>query len=142
MSDIDAGIELIKQFEGLKLHAYPDPGTGGAPWTIGYGQTGPDIVEGTVWTAERAETELRTKAGLLGFQIERDIPSIPLTDNQLSAMISFAYNLGIGTLMHVIHLEGLKAFPAVMLNYVHAGERIMPGLVLRRQAERNLFLRK
>ncbi|HID1023608.1 TPA: glycoside hydrolase family protein, partial [Klebsiella michiganensis] len=34
------GIALIKRFEGCRLTAYPDPGTGGAPWTIGYGWTG------------------------------------------------------------------------------------------------------
>lgn len=35
----DAGIQLIKRFEGLELRAYPDPGTGGKPWTIGIGTT-------------------------------------------------------------------------------------------------------
>ena len=48
---------LIKPFEGLArkrldglIEAYPDPGSGGAPWTIGYGSTGPDITPHTVWT--------------------------------------------------------------------------------------------
>jgi len=34
-----AGLDLIKRFEGLKLAAYPDPGTGAEPYTIGYGHT-------------------------------------------------------------------------------------------------------
>ena len=38
-----AGIDLIKEFEGCHLKAYPDPKTGGDPWTIGFGATGPDI---------------------------------------------------------------------------------------------------
>ena len=41
-----AGLEIIKRNEGLRLHAYPDPATGGAPWTIGYGHTGPDVHPG------------------------------------------------------------------------------------------------
>ncbi len=40
------GRELIERNEGLRLDAYPDPATGGDPWTIGYGDTGPDVVPG------------------------------------------------------------------------------------------------
>ena len=51
---------LIKPFEGLArrradglVQAYPDPGSGGAPWTIGYGSTGPDVKQDTVWTMQQ-----------------------------------------------------------------------------------------
>ena len=65
-----AGITLIKQFEGCArrrgdgwFDAYPDPGTGGAPWTIGWGATGPGIVQGTVWSG--AQCDARLEADLI-----------------------------------------------------------------------------
>jgi lysozyme len=67
-----AGTALIKQFEGCarlrsdgSFEAYPDPGTGGAPWTIGWGATGPGIVQGTVWT--RAECDERLADDLVRY---------------------------------------------------------------------------
>ena len=61
----DKGLALIQQFEGLRLTAYPDPGTGGDPWTIGIGHTG-GVQEGDTctqaeadeWFAEDYETAL------------------------------------------------------------------------------------
>lgn len=59
------GIALIKRFEGCarrcrdgKFQAYPDPGTGGAPWTIGWGATGPGIASGTVWSQAECDARL------------------------------------------------------------------------------------
>jgi len=56
---------LIKPFEGLakrlpdgRVQAYPDPGTRGHPWTIGWGATGPDINPGTIWTMQQCEEAL------------------------------------------------------------------------------------
>jgi lysozyme len=45
-----ACLTLIKRFEGCVLEAYPDPGTGNDPWTVGWGSTGPGIRKGVVWT--------------------------------------------------------------------------------------------
>ena len=53
-----AGINLIKAFEGCHLKAYPDPKTGGVPFTIGWGAVGPDIGPDTVWTQEQADERL------------------------------------------------------------------------------------
>ena len=62
----DAGLELIRRFEGCArkradglIEAYPDPGTGAAPWTIGWGATGPDIGPGTVWTQQQCDDRHR-----------------------------------------------------------------------------------
>ena len=52
----------IKQEEGLRLNAYPDPLSHGDPWTIGYGSTGPDIRQGVVWTQEQADAALEADA--------------------------------------------------------------------------------
>ena len=54
-----AGLNLIKRFEGCRLKAYPDPGSRGAPWTIGYGHTGAEVVPGLVITQAQAEAWLR-----------------------------------------------------------------------------------
>ena len=48
------GAHLTEQFEGCKLTAYPDPATGGDPWTIGYGHTGNDVYPGLTITQEQA----------------------------------------------------------------------------------------
>src|SRR5688572_9540626 len=60
-----AGIALIKRFEGCarvradgQVEAYPDPGTGGAPWTIGWGATGPGIGPCTTWTQAQCDARL------------------------------------------------------------------------------------
>ena len=53
------GINLIKEFEGCELKSYPDPGTGGAPWTVGYGHTGPEVVPGMTISQPEAEQLLK-----------------------------------------------------------------------------------
>lgn len=59
------GISLIRRFESCAkkradrlVEAYPDPGTGGDPWTIGWGSTGAGIGPGTVWTQEQCDAQL------------------------------------------------------------------------------------
>ena len=102
-----AGVELIKKFEGLHelrddgmVHAYPDPLSGGLPYTIGYGST--KDIDGTPFelgdriTPERAELLLKQqlKYNYLA-TLEKTIPYWDLmNDNQHGALLSFAYNLG------------------------------------------------
>lgn len=50
--------EDLRKDEGSRLEAYPDPLTHAAPWTIGYGHTGPDVRQGLIWTEEQAEDAL------------------------------------------------------------------------------------
>jgi lysozyme len=54
----DPGRKALEGREGKRNHAYPDPATGGNPWTIGYGQTGPDIHPGLYWTDEQCDAAL------------------------------------------------------------------------------------
>jgi hypothetical protein len=63
------GLALIREFEGCArlradglYEAYPDAGTGGAPWTIGWGATGPDIGPETVWTRQECDARLMSRA--------------------------------------------------------------------------------
>lgn len=137
-----AGLQLLKGSEGCKLRAYPDPGTGGEPWTIGWGTTGPSIREGIVWTQEQADKALEERLQQECLAVENFTKGVSLNDNQFSALVCFAYNVGSwrsSTLIkHILRGEFKGAAEQFPL-WVHAGGKILPGLVTRRQAERDLF---
>uniref|UniRef100_UPI001F1926C5 lysozyme n=1 Tax=Escherichia coli TaxID=562 RepID=UPI001F1926C5 len=88
------GIDLIKQFEGYSSKAYPDPATGGAPWTIGYGTT-KGVKPGMIITAEQAEKMLRDDVAKFESGVSSLVTS-PTTQGQFDAMVSLAYNIGLG----------------------------------------------
>jgi len=141
-----AGIELIKSFEGLELKAYPDPGTGGDPWTIGYGHTGPEVVKGNTITKEEAERLLRQDLDKFEQAVEKLI-TVPLTDNQFAALVSFAYNCGPrnlenSTLRKKLQARDYAGAAEQFKVWVKAAGKTLPGLVRRRNAESQLFLTK
>lgn len=144
MKTSQAGIDLIHSFEQLRLKAYPDPGSkDGNPYTVGWGSTGSDIGPGTVWTKEKADQ--RFASDLSKFeQAVSLLVKVPLTQYQFDALVSFTYNLGIGSLKSSTMLK--------MLNegyYSNAGLQLlrwtkndgveMAGLVRRRKAELKMF---
>jgi len=144
MKTSQAGIDLIHSFESLRLQAYPDPGSkDGKPYTVGWGSTGSDIGPGTVWTKEKADQ--RFASDLSKFeQAVSLLVKVPLTQYQFDALVSFTYNLGIGSLKSSTLLK--------MLNegyYSNAGLQLlrwtkndgveMAGLVRRRKAELKMF---
>lgn len=137
-----AGFDLIKDSEGLRLKAYPDPGTGGAPWTIGFGHTGPEVKPGLIISMDRAK-ELLT-ADLAKF--ERAVANLApvATDNQFSAMVSFAFNCGIGnleesTLLRLHRASKYGEAQAQFGKWVNAAGRKLNGLVKRRALEAALY---
>ena len=136
------GLQLLKDAEGCKLKAYPDPGTGGDPWTIGWGSTGPDIKEGVVWTQEQADKRLAERLQQECLAVENFTKGVQLNDNQFSALVCFAYNVGSwrsSTLFkHVLKGEFAPAADEFH-KWCHSGTKVLPGLVNRRQAERELF---
>lgn len=144
-SVVAAGIDLIKHFEGLKLKAYPDPATHGAPWTVGYGSTGPGIKPDTVWTQEQADARLAEDVARTAARVEALLKA-PVTDNQFAALVCFAYNVGVGNLSTSTLLICLnnkhpeKAIADEFLKWNKAAGKIMAGLTARREAERALFL--
>jgi len=143
-----AGLSLIRQAEGLRLRAYPDPGTGGDPWTIGIGTTrypdGRKVRRGDTCTPQQADKYLAHD--LQGF--ERDVAAmvtVPLTGNQFSALVSFAYNVGApalrsSTLLRLLNAGDYAGAANQFLRWNRAAGRVFPGLVRRRAAERDLFL--
>lgn len=142
MQTSQRGIDLIKRFEGLRLTAYPDPATGGDPWTIGYGTTR-GVRPGMTITSARAEEMLRADLERFENAIGR-LVTARLCQHQLDALVSLTYNIGEGALRDSTLLRKLNAgdyagAAAQFERWVHAGGKIMPGLVKRRAAERTLF---
>jgi lysozyme len=105
--DDSALIASVKLGEGLRLKAYPDPLTGGSPWTIGYGHTAPDIGPKVCCTADRAEFWLRSDLADALTALDDRLPwwrGLPLEAQRVLAELCF--NLGIGGLLgfhHFLH---------------------------------------
>ena len=144
-----AGIALIKRFEGCakkrrdgRIEAYPDPGTGGDPWTIGWGATGVGIGPGTVWTQDACDARLEADLARYAAGVATAIGDAPTTQNQFDALVSFHYNTGAihrATLTRK-HVAGDHAGAArEFARWCYAGGRVMRGLQRRRDAEARLY---
>lgn len=147
----EAGIEIIKTFEGLRLRAYKCPA---GKWTIGYGHTGPDVHPGLEITKERAEELLRQD--LLRFENQvMFLVTIPINENQFSALVSFTYNvgadidedtipegLGDSTLLKLLNKGDFQGAANQFPLWCKSKGKILPGLAKRRVAERKLFLKE
>lgn len=146
-----AGIALIKRFEGCArlrpdglVEAYPDPGTGGAPWTIGWGATGRDsfgggmIGPGTCWTQAQCDARLEQDLTRFAAEVSAAIGTAPTTQSQFDALVSFHYNTGAiarATLTRK-HIAGDHQGAArEFARWNRAGGRVLKGLVRRRAAE-------
>lgn len=144
----EKGTALIKQFEGCSLTAYPDPGTGGEPWTIGYGWTSP--VDGKPvkrgMTIDQATAERLLKTGIVSYENDvSKLVKVRLTQSQFDALVSFAYNLGAralstSTLLRKLNAGDYAGAADEFLRWNKAGGKVMPGLTNRRKAERDVFL--
>lgn len=136
-----AGLDLIKEFEGLELTAYPDPGSGGDPYTIGYGHTGSDVYPGLVINIAFAEKLL--EADLEKFEnAVNDLIDVKLSQSEFDALVSFTYNTGTGALKESTLRRRLNAgeekcpvFQQELPRWVNGANGPMPGLVRRREAE-------
>ncbi|MEU4134639.1 lysozyme, partial [Streptomyces wuyuanensis] len=93
MSALAYAVSLVKRWESCRLEAYPDPATGGAPWTIGWGATGPGIVKGVKWTQAQADERLAQDVTRFLKGVQSAVKK-PATDAQTGAMTSLAYNIG------------------------------------------------
>lgn len=143
------GLELIKHFEGCarvrpdgRIEAYPDPGTGGAPWTIGWGSTGPGIVPGTVWTRQQCEERLARDLERYAHEVDRALGDAATTQAQFDAMVSFHYNTGAirrATLTRRHRAGDIDGAASEFARWNRAGGRVMTGLSRRRAAEAELY---
>ena len=135
--------DLIKNFEGCELEAYPDPATGGEPITIGYGHTG-GVKLGEVITQEQADEYLISDVKRFADAVNQMV-TVPITQSEFDALCSFAFNLGIGnlrnsTLLRKLNSGNKDSAANQFLVWNMAGGRVMAGLTRRREAERTLFL--
>lgn len=136
------GIDLIKRFEGCELSAYPDPGTGGDPWTIGWGATGPGIKKGVIWTQGEADERLERDLQNYADDVAKAIGDAPTTQEQFDALVSFHYNtgaIGRATLTKLHKAGDYEGAGREFAKWVKAGGRTMLGLVRRRAAEAALY---
>ena len=134
---------LIKEFEGCELTAYPDPATGNNPWTIGYGST-IGVHPGMVITQEEAEQRLVSDVKRFAEGVNQMV-TVPMTQGEFDALCSFSFNLGLGnlrssTLLRKLNAGDKEAAANQFLVWNMAAGRIMTGLTRRREAERALFL--
>ena len=144
-----AGTALIKRFEGCArrradglFEAYPDPGTGGAPWTIGWGATGAGIRPGVAWTQMQCDARLARDLERYAHHVARAIGTAPTTPNQFDALVSFHYNTGAiatATLTKRHKAGRFAEASSEFAKWVNAGGRRLPGLVRRRAAEAALY---
>lgn len=137
----EAAIDLIKRFEGLKLISYQDSV---GVWTIGYGHT--KGVKPNIKISVAAATTLLMQDLKIAYLATARLISVPITSNQLSALLSFVFNLGSGALQRSslrakLNRDEYEDAADEFLKWVYAGGMKLKGLLLRRQAERQLFLK-
>ncbi len=134
---------LIKRFEGCKLTAYPDPGTGGDPWTIGYGHT-KDVRPGLSITQAQADAYLVKDAQWAADAVNEKV-TVDLSQNQFDALVCFVFNIGgtnfaKSTLLRKLNAGDTLGASLEFLKWNKAGMTELPGLTKRRAAEQSLFL--
>ena len=134
------GLELIKSFEGCRLRSYTDSV---GIWTIGYGHI-QEVYPGEEITQEQANQFL--KDDLIKFEdgVTRLVTS-QINENQFSALVSFAFNLGLGnlgksTLLKYVNTGEFDKAADEFVKWANAGGATSPGLLRRREAERTLFI--
>jgi lysozyme len=140
MKTNQAGRELIKRFEGCRLKAYQ---CSAGKWTIGWGSTS-NAREGMEISQERADTFFELDLMDFEWGVDR-LLIVDLNENQYSALVSFAYNVGLSafagsTLLRMLNHGLFDEAAEQFLKWTRAGGKILPGLVARRAAERELFL--
>ena len=136
--------DLIKKFEGCRLKAYPDPATGGDPWTIGVGHTGPEVHPGMTISEGIADAYL-VKDVQDAVEAVNNLVRVNMTQGQFDALVSFVFNCGAGNFAKSTLLKKMNAGDVVgasleILKWSRAAGKEMPGLLRRRAAEQSLFL--
>jgi GH24 family phage-related lysozyme (muramidase) len=134
----EAGLKLVKSFEGCSLRSYKCPA---GVITLGYGHTGTykgkPLTLGMTITQQEAEELL--KQDLVRYENYVNNLHLNLNENQFSALVSFTYNCGAGCLASLCKGRNLKQISEALLLYNKAGGKVLAGLTRRRKAEQELF---
>lgn len=132
-----AGVALIRSFEQCRLRAYRD---GNNILTIGWGHTGPEVIDGLMWTQDRADRQFQLDL------LERACTPVSiyapetLTPNQFAAFCSLCFNIGSGnfhssTALKYANAGNLTEVPVGIAMWNKVGGQVSPGLTRRRNAE-------
>lgn len=132
-----AGIDLIKQFEGCHLKAYKCPA---GVWTIGYGHTA-GVKAGQTITQAEAERILVEDLEKYEAKVNK-YHRYRWNQNEFDALVAFAFNLGSIDQLTAGGTRNREVIAEKMLQYNKDGGKVLAGLTRRRQAERELFLSK
>ena len=145
MRMIEEGLALIRRFEGFSARSYRCPA---GVWTVGFGHTSaagpPAVSAGMTMTRGEANEILRRDSALFAGEVARSLQH-ELSDRQFSALVSFAFNVGIGnfrksSVLAAVNGGDLAAVPRRLQLWVKANGRTLPGLVRRRAAEAEMFI--
>ena len=140
MTITSEGVKLIKSFEGMELEAYQDAVD---VWTIGYGHT-KTVEPGMAITEAKAEALLRQDLEEFEEAVTEAV-QVSINPNQFSALVSFCFNLGAGslfqsTLLKLLNQGDFQGAADQFPRWNKAGGQVLEGLTRRRKAERALFL--
>lgn len=140
----DRAVSFVAQREGCELRAYADPASGGAPYTIGYGHTGPEVRLGLKITQEQATNFLRADLATARARIFKRIGAVmdELSEAQFCVLLSFTFNLGDGdpkkkewTIWKLLRAREFDQVPGQLVLFIKAAGKVNKGLVNRRNAE-------
>lgn len=153
MKTSEAGRDLIKRFESCRLKAYPDPKTGGAPYTCGWGET-KDVTADTWWTQSEADRRLDESIADCERIVSRYVTH-EMTQGQFDAFVSIIFNVGPGnqwkdgicrlkdgrpsTLLRKFNAGDIGGAETEWEKWISPGSNVSMGLLRRRQAELALF---
>jgi lysozyme len=137
------GYGVIKAHEGLRFTSYPDPATGGAPWTICYGHT-EGVTPGMTVSKAQCEQWLREDVAEAEAYLQSYV-RVPLNQNEYDAYTSFIFNAGpqnfrTSTMLRLLNAgkrtEACNQFP----RWKYANKKVLKGIVKRRYEEQTLCL--
>lgn len=135
------GAALIKSREQLRLRAYKPTPTD--KWTIGWGHTGPEVVEGVTWVLSQAEQAFARDTQWAATAVMRHVDTL-LTQNQFDALVAFVFNVGEpqfkgSTLLRVLNTGDYAGAAGHFAEWNHQAGKVLAGLTVRRAQERALF---
>lgn len=136
-----SGRLLIQSFEKLALTAYKD---GGGVWTIGWGHTGPRVVEGLTCTIAQADAWFEEDVAFAVRAVNAGVHA-PIDQDQFDALVAFTFNVGVGaeghsTLLKLVNASRFASAAEEFLKWDHIDGVVSDGLLRRRTAEQALFL--
>lgn len=142
---LDISLNLIKGFESCKLQAYQVKKSDGEldKWTCGWGQTGPDVNEGTVWTQGQADARFSETVYSTYYYVNQ-LVKVQVNAAQIAALVSLAYNIGLhafeeSTLLTLLNRRNYDAAAEEFLKWDHEDGIPNLGLLRRRTKEQSVF---